>query len=201
MPSYNCTSCGAPIEVKNRFSKVIVCSYCGTHFKVSVEGLDPSGQHPKLADFPSIFQVGSRGTILGKPFTAHGRLRYKYDGGFFDEWFLDYDGEPAWFAEDEGTFTLFTELVEAVEIPENISSLKAGQNIMIGDKKVMIKEKGSATIEGGEGELMHYDEPGTKVSYIDGIWNGKKTSIEFSDEELELFIGRVLLKRDIIVEG
>ncbi len=72
---------------------------------------------------------------------------------------------------------------------------------MIGDKRVMIKEKGSATIEGGEGELLHYDEPGTPVTYIDGIWNGKKTSIEFTDDELELFIGRVLLKRDIIIEG
>ncbi|HPA73790.1 MAG TPA: DUF4178 domain-containing protein [Spirochaetota bacterium] len=201
MSAYTCTSCGAPIEVKNRFSKVIVCAYCNTHLRVKVDGLDPTGKHPKLAEFPSIFKVGSTGTILGKPFTANGRLRYKYSGGYFDEWFLDYDGAPAWFAEDEGTFTLFTELVEAVDIPENIDSLKAGANIMIGDRKVMIKEKGSAVIEGGEGELMHYTEPGTQVNYIDGIWDGKKTSIEFSEDELELFIGRVLLKRDIVVQG
>jgi hypothetical protein len=166
-----------------------------------VDGLDPTGKHPKLAEFPSIFTVGCRGTILGKPFIAHGRLRYKYSGGFFDEWFLDYDGEPAWFAEDEGTFTLFTELIEAVEVPADISALRAGQNIMLGERRVMIKEKGSATIEGGEGELMHYVEPGTPVTYIDGVWDGKKTSIEFTDDELELFIGRVLLKRDIAVEG
>ncbi|HNR89585.1 MAG TPA: DUF4178 domain-containing protein [Spirochaetota bacterium] len=201
MAAYTCTSCGAPIEVKNRFSKVVVCDYCGTHHKVTVDGLDPTGKHPKLADFPSLFQVGSRGTILGKPFTAQGRLRYKYDGGYFDEWFIEYDGEPAWFAEDEGTFTLFTELIEAIDIPLDMSSLRAGQNIMIGDKKVMIKEKGSAVIEGGEGELFHYTEPGTKVTYIDGVWNGKKTSIEFDEDEIELFIGRPLLKRDIVVEG
>ncbi|HQP49641.1 MAG TPA: DUF4178 domain-containing protein [Spirochaetota bacterium] len=201
MTSYNCTSCGAPIEVKNRFSKVIVCPYCDTHHKVNVDGLDPSGKHPKLAEFPSIFHVGCRGTILGKPFSALGRLRYKYSGGFFDEWFVDYDGEPAWFAEDEGTFTLFTEMIEAVDLPENIDALKPGQNILVGDKKVMIKEKGAATIEGGEGELMHYIEPGTPVKYIDGIWSGKKTSIEFSEDELELFIGQPLMKRDIVVEG
>ncbi len=201
MASYNCSSCGAPIEIKNRFSKVLVCPYCGTHHKVRVDGLDPAGKHPKLAEFPSLFHVGCRGTILGKPFTAMGRLRYKYSGGFFDEWFIDYDGEPGWFAEDEGTYTLFTELIEAMEVPENIQSLKAGQNIMIGDRRVMIKEKGHATIEGGEGELFHYMEPGSPVTYIDGIWEGKKTSVEFTEDELELFIGRVLLKRDIVVEG
>jgi len=201
MPSYKCPSCGAPIEVKNRFSKVIVCSYCGTHHKVRVDGLDPSGKHPALAEFPSIFSTGCRGSILGKPFSVNGRLRYKYDGGFYDEWSVDYDGEPAWISEDEGTYTLFTELIEAAEIPENIDSVRAGQNIMIGDKKVMIKEKGRAVMEGGEGELLHYIAPGTPVVYIDAVWSGKKASIEYSEDEIELFIGRPLLKRDIVIEG
>ncbi len=200
MPSaYTCSSCGAPIQVKNRFSRVIVCPYCDTHHRVSVEGLDPSGKHPKLAQFPSMFEVNPTGEILGRPFTALGRLRYRYSGGFFDEWFIEYDGAPAWFAEDEGAYTLFTELVEAVDIPENLLSLKPGQNIMLGERRVMIKERGEATIEGGEGELMHYIEPGTPVKYLDGIWNGQKTSIELSEDELELFIGKVLMKRDIVV--
>jgi DNA-directed RNA polymerase subunit RPC12/RpoP len=201
MTTYECSSCGAAIEIKNRFSKVVVCQYCGTHHRVTVEGLDPSGKHPKLAEFPSIFKVGSRGTILGKPFTANGRIRYKYSGGFFDEWFLDYDGEPAWFAEDEGAYTLYTEQIEAVDVPENIDSVRAGQNLMIGDKKVMIKEKGKAVIEGGEGELSYSVEPGTQVIYIDAVWNGKKASIEYTEDELEFFIGRPVLKKDIAVEG
>ena len=199
MATYNCSSCGAPIEITNRFSKVIVCSYCNTHHKVKVDGLDPSGKHPKLAEFPSLFKVGCRGTILEKPFIANGRLRYKYDGGFYDEWFIDYNGDPAWITEDEGTYTLYTEMIEAVDVPDNIDSVRAGQNIMIGDKKVMIKEKGRATIEGGEGELYYYVEPGTPVTYIDGIWNGKKTSIECTEDEVELFIGRPFIKRDIVV--
>jgi len=201
MAAYTCSSCGAPIEIKNRFAKVIVCPYCGTHHKLTDSGLDPTGKHPKLAEYPSLLRVGCRGTILGKPFTANGRLRYSYPGGHFDEWFLDYDGEPAWFAEDEGSFTLFTEMIESVEMPSDIASLRAGQNIMIGDRRVMIKEKGRATIAGGEGELLHYMEPGEEVSYIDGVWEGKKTSIEYTEDEIEVFIGRVLLKRDITLEG
>lgn len=200
MSALECSSCGAPVEIKNRFSKVVVCEYCGTHLKVKGDGLEASGKYPKLAEFPSIFSVGSRGTILGKPFTAMGRMRYKYEDGHYDEWFIDYDGDAAWFCEDEGTYTLYTEMAEATEIPE-IGSIRAGQNIMVGDRKVMIKEKGQATIESGEGELSYYVEPGTDVTYIDGVSEGKKVSIEFSEDEVELFIGRPLFKKDIVVEG
>ncbi|HNW27268.1 MAG TPA: DUF4178 domain-containing protein [Spirochaetota bacterium] len=197
MAAAQCTSCGAPVEIKNRFSKVLVCSYCGTHLKVTGDGFDAAGKHPKLAEFPSIFQVGSRGTILGKPFTALGRMRYNYPGGHFDEWFLEYDGGTAWLTEDEGTYSLFTEVEEAVEFPD-ITAVRAGQNVMVGNKKVMVKEKGTAEIAGAEGELSFYVEPGTKVVYMDGVSEGKKIAIEGTENEIELFTGRPLLARDIV---
>ncbi len=197
MSATQCPSCGAPVEIKNRFSKVLVCGYCGSHLKMTGDGFDAAGKHPKLAEFPSIFQVGSRGTILGKPFTAMGRMRYNYPGGHFDEWFLEYDGGTAWFTEDEGTYSLFTEVEEAVEFPD-ITGVRAGQNVMIGNKKVMVKEKGTAEVAGAEGELSFYIEPGTKVIYMDGVSDGKKVSIEATEDEIELFTGRPLLPRDIV---
>jgi len=200
MPALQCTSCGAPVEIKNRFSKVFVCGYCDTHLRVSDSGLDIAGKHPKLADFPSVFQVGSRGTILGKPFTALGRMRYDYGGGHFDEWFLEFDGATAWFTEDEGTCAIYTELEEASEFPD-VSTVRAGQTVMVDGRKVMIKEKGRATVVGGEGELSFYVEPGSQVTYIDGISEGKKVSIECTEDEIELFTGRVVMKKDIVVEG
>jgi len=192
MSSMNCSSCGAPVEIKNRFSKVFVCGYCSTHLKVSESGLDVAGKYPKLAEFPSVFKVGSRGTILGKPFSALGRMRYKYQGGHYDEWFIELDGENAWFTEDEGTFTLYTDLYEGVDIPD-ITAVKAGQNIMVGDKKVMVKEKGHAVVDGGEGELYFYIEPGTEVVYLDAVqmvkkspWNILKMKLKCSRVDLYL---------------
>nr|HPN11697.1 DUF4178 domain-containing protein [Spirochaetota bacterium] len=139
MSASQCPSCGAPVEVKNRFSKVLVCSYCGTHLRLTGDGFDATGKHPKLAEFPSLFKVGSTGTILGRPFTAMGRMRYNYPGGHFDEWFMEYDGGTAWVTEDEGTYSLYTEVEEALEFPD-ITTVRAGQNVMIGEKKVMVKE-------------------------------------------------------------
>ncbi|MCP4134441.1 MAG: DUF4178 domain-containing protein [bacterium] len=198
--SLDCTSCGAPIEITNRFSKVVCCDYCGTHLKMQDDGFEASGKYAKLAEFPSIFELGSRGTILGKPFSALGRIRYNCDGSHYDEWFLDYEGEQAWFCEDEGTYTLYTESFEIADMPD-IESVRAGQNITVGGKKVMVKEVGESTVDGGEGELSYYVEPGTEVIYIDGVAEGKKVSIEYSEGEVELFMGRPLLKRDIVVGG
>lgn len=177
---------------------MLVCGYCGTHLKVTDDGFDAAGKHAKLAEFPSIFKVGSRGTILGKPFTALGRMRYNYPGGHFDEWFLEYDGGTAWFTEDEGTYAIFTEVEDALEFPD-ITGVRAGQNVMVGAKKVMVKEKGTAEVAGAEGELSFYVEPGTKVVYMDGVSEGKKIAIEGTEDEIELFTGRPLLARDIIV--
>ncbi len=199
MSSLQCTSCGAPVEIVNRFSKVIVCNYCGTHLKVKENSLDEMGRYPKLADYPSIFRVGSKGTILGRPFRALGRMRYKSQGWHYDEWFIDYDGDSAWFCEDDGTYTIYFDMFEAVEVPD-VNSLKAGQNIEIGDKRVMVKEIGTAKIESGEGELLYYLEPGTEVTFIDGVAEGKKVSIEYSENEVEVFTGRPLLRRDIAIE-
>jgi hypothetical protein len=198
MPATQCPSCGAPIEIKNRFSKVLVCGYCGTHLKLAGDGFNSTGRHPKLAEFPSIFKVGSRGTILGNPFTVMGRMRYNYPGGHFDEWYIEYDGSTAWITEDEGTYSLYTEVIEAVEFPD-ITTVRAGQNVMIGEKKVMVKEKGTAEVAGAEGELSFYVEPGTKVMYMDGVSEGRKISIEATESEIEMFVGRPLLGRDIAV--
>jgi len=72
MSSMNCASCGAPVEIKNRFSKVFVCNYCGTHLKVSESGLDIAGKYPKLAEFPSIFRSGQEVLFWGNHFQLWG---------------------------------------------------------------------------------------------------------------------------------
>jgi hypothetical protein len=193
--SMNCPSCGAPIEIKNRFSKVLVCQYCGTHCHIGGDTLKAGAQQSKLADFPSLLSVGAKGKLLEKDFTVMGRMRYNYGDGHYDEWFIDYDGEPSWVTEDEGAFSLYTETMEGVDVSD-IRDLRAGQSVTVAGVKMMVKETGEAVVEGGEGELLFYVEPGEEVTYIDAVGDGKVISIEYTDEEVEVFMGRKLMKRD-----
>ena len=193
----NCPSCGAPLEIKNRFTKIVVCEYCGSHVDISGANAVPKGKFPKLADFPTIFGIGKSGKIRGKSFRVLGRMRYNYGSGFWDEWYVEYgDDGLLWLQEDEGTLTMFYDHDLVSEFP-SYDEVRPGKQFHIGDRKILVKEKGKAKIEGGEGELHHYYEPGTEVYYIDGISEGKKVSLEFGETEVEYFIGEPLRKSEI----
>jgi hypothetical protein len=38
------------------------------------------------------------------------------------------------------------------------------------------------------------------VTFIDGVGEGKRISIEYSENEVELFTGRPLLRRDMVLQ-
>ena len=187
--SLTCPSCSAPLQIENRFTKVVICQYCGQTSNVTPQGLDPTGEKAVLADFPSILSIGAEGTIDSQPFKVLGRLRYKYDEGFWDEWFLQYaNGQKVWLQEDEGTFVAFAKESITSAIPE-FGAIKVGSTIEVNQKQVFIVEKNEALIAGGEGELQFRIHPGETVDYVDGNSGGKVVSIEFAPDEIALSIG------------
>ncbi len=187
---YNCPSCGAPLSVENRFSKVVICQYCGQTCSVSPEGLDPSGEKTKLADFESIFSIGASGTIAGEQFKSVGRLRYTYDDGFWDEWFLAFEnGKKLWLQEDEGEFTAFEKETLTSPVPA-FDDISVGSMIPVNDMSVFVTERNVAKIAGGIGELYFSITPGMSVNCIDGNAGGQLVSIEFTPDEINLSIGR-----------
>lgn len=197
---YSCPACGAPMEVENRFSKLVICQYCGQTAAVTSVGLDPTGKVPLLADFPSILSVGATGTLQGNPFRVLGRLRYKYDEGFWDEWFVVVqDTRKLWLQEDEGTFVAFEKETLTAEIPQ-FSTIKVGSSIQVNDRKVFVVEKNEAVIGGGEGELHFRVVPGERVDYVDGNSSGKMVSIEFTPDEIHLSVGQAIQVEEIKVD-
>lgn len=188
------------MEVENRFSKLVICQYCGQTAAVTAVGLDPTGKVPLLADFPSILSVGATGTIQGNPFRTLGRLRYKYDEGFWDEWFIVInDTRKLFLQEDEGTFVAFEKETLTAEIPQ-FDQIKVGSSIQVNDRKVFVIEKNEAVIGGGEGELHFRVVPGERVDYVDGNSSGKIISIEFCPDEIHLSVGSAIQVDDIKID-
>ena len=117
-------------------------------------GVDPTGKMAKLADTRSIFAIGRTGTMKGKKFEVLGRLRYGYDEGFWDEWFVQFeDGHCEWLTEEEGELSSFQKELLTRPI-ENIDSLRVGQMVDVEGKRVFLTEMTDASILGGEGELQ-----------------------------------------------
>jgi ribosomal protein S27E len=192
--AFSCPSCGATLEIENRFSKVVICVYCGQTSAISPAGLDPTGEKAILADSPSIFSIGSSGTMYlsssgEQSFKVRGRLRYKYDGGFWDEWFLEFSsGKKLWLQEDEGEFTAFEKESLTSPVPP-FEEISVGSMLSVNGLSIFVTEKNEALIAGGQGELLFSVKPGMSAKCVDGNAGGKLVSIEQTPDEICLSIG------------
>src|SRR5687767_6307609 len=136
----NCPSCGAPLAVEHRFVRMVACGFCGSTCEISDEGLNLTGKLAKLAPLPTRFQVGQSGTLRGRPFKVLGRVRYGYDEGSWDEWYLLFDdGEPAWLEEDEGQYILSQVQRLRTEAPP-FDEVRVGSRLDINGVPFMVTE-------------------------------------------------------------
>lgn len=198
--SFTCPSCGSQIEQKIPGSRTLVCSYCGQTSHLNADSLDAVGNKHMLLDFGSVFEIGLNGKREGRDFIVLGRLRFDYEDGFWDEWYVIHpdNGEEAWIQEDDGAFVWFE---ERKKILGSFSYDKVTVGVyddLQGEwEPTFITEKSKGSINGGEGELPFQIIPGSQVDFVDGIWEGQILSIELLAREKVLFIGDPIELKDL----
>ena len=198
--SLRCPGCSAPLNVKHRFVKMVTCDFCGLVSLVRETGLDPTGRKAKLAQPASLLYVDATGTLQGRRFQVMGRLRYQYESGFWDEWFLTFeDDQPGWLVEDEGEYSFYVKETLTSPVPP-FESVSAGSNVTIAGRQVFVVERGKATIAGGEGQLAFTIVPGEGVKYLDGTSGDELVSVEYAEDEIELSIGRTIAHNELVVD-
>ncbi len=197
--AYSCPSCGAPLTVENRFSKLVICQYCGQNNAILETGLNPTGKTAKLADFGSILKVGASGKIRNDEFRVLGRLRYQYEDGFWDEWLIrTSSGKMFWLQEDEGEFTAFEKEAITSSLPP-FEEVGVGSTVSVNNRPLFVTEKNESIIAGAEGEINFTFQPGEKINYVDGNAGGVLASIEFSPSEIHLSKGSPIAFDEITV--
>ncbi len=190
----NCPSCGAPLELKYRFSKMAVCGYCDqTTYMNDNTDYQAQGKATPLIDYGSKFSLHQTITIHENKFEIVGRIRFSYPDGFWDEWFLINNKQPDaeyWLQEDEGEYILFERNKGVTNFPD-FHSTKVGSSHEAFGKQVFVNEKNTAQVMGGEGELPFQVVQGEKADFIDGIVikKGQPISYEYLPKETVLYIG------------
>lgn len=176
----NCPSCGAPLKLEYRFSKMVVCEYCNQTSHLSGGGLTAKGEKTELADYGSPLYRGGEGIIRKRPFKIHGRIRFAYPDGFWDEWFLQFENDETfyWLQEDEGEYILFRKEEANDNLPV-FNKAEVGITYSFQEKQIFVTEKNKATVAGGEGELPHQVVPGEQADFIDGIVQGEGKPVSF----------------------
>jgi hypothetical protein len=197
--SLSCPNCGGPIEVQSAFTTIVVCPYCGSSLHIHDTGIDITGKTAKLAQYPSRLAIGANGTLTGRPFRALGRVRFQYEDGFWDEWFLQFDdGQVGWVEEDEGELTLTFKRKLTFPLPP-FDQIRVGGFLPIGQEQMFVSEKGSAQTIGAEGEVSMASPPGRSIQYIDGNASNKAIRLVIDQGGITLHQGQPLEFNDLQV--
>lgn len=189
---FSCPSCGGPIKQQNPGSKTICCPFCGQSSHLFADSLQAAGEKHLLIDYGSVFETGQTCKLGGREFLVLGRMRFDYEDGFWDEWYINYlaDGSEGWIQEDDGGFVLFREEKRlAQQLDFRRVKVGAPHDLEGAWEPTFITSKGHARVNGGEGELPFRILPGEEVDFIDGIWKGQLLSVELMKYERVLFIG------------
>lgn len=189
---FECPSCGGPIKRSKPGSKTLACPFCGQTSHLNADSLEAVGNKHLLIDYGSSLSLGQQAQLDSRDLLILGRLRFEYDDGFWDEWYVTFldDGSEAWIQEDDGSFVLFKQEKE-VSRGLDYASIKVGTFDTLGGNwdKVFVTEKHRARIQGGEGELPFRIVPGEQVDFVDAIWQGRILSVELMPDENVLFVG------------
>jgi hypothetical protein len=196
-----CPSCGAALPVEHRFVRMVACKYCDTVSAITDHGLDPTGKTARMAPLPSRFQVGLRGKLKGRPFQTLGRVRYSYDEGVWDEWFLSFDdGDAGWLEEDSGQVVL-SRREPLLTTPPPFGELTLGSRFAVNDYTFFVTERCSARIAGAEGQLYYNAVPGRPVQFVTGNIGGRTAYLEYTDDAIEFGIGDPVTRGDLELEA
>lgn len=196
----SCPACGGPLTIESAFTTLLTCPFCGQSLYVHDTGVDPTGHTAKLAEYPSRFSIGGRGTVKGRAFKTLGRMRFETDDGFWDEWFVQFDEQQVgWIEENEGAFTLTfkNQLTSAVPPFERV---RVGSFIQIGDERIFVSAKGQAHVAGAEGEVAMPLPPGLTVSYLNGSAGHQAVRLLMDEHSITLYRGEPLEFNDIVMQ-
>jgi hypothetical protein len=180
---------------------MVTCAYCSTVSEITDAGLDPAGKSARLAPLPTRFRVGQSGAILGRKMEVVGRVRYAYDEGSWDEWYLLFeDGEPAWLEEDEGQYALTGRVALTTALPP-FDSVRPGDRFDVNGESFYVTECCRARVAGSEGQLFYRAAPGKAVNFLDGNTAGMIAYLEYADDGVEFGVGRPVPRDAVVLDS
>ncbi|MCS6800806.1 MAG: DUF4178 domain-containing protein [Chloroflexota bacterium] len=187
----SCPRCGASLEVLNaRRTKTLVCRSCGSQLDLTDPALQVVANLTNVRATPRTpISLGMWGQFRGKQWQVIGRVRYREEGAFWDEWLLmTEEGELLWLTEGEEGFTLYDPIVPREPTdPETV-----GLTLTLDGTRYPVRARGIGTIDYLEGELTWKATRGDQVRYLDAQLGQTKAAIEWTPSEIEFFRGEKL---------
>jgi hypothetical protein len=189
-----CPNCGGEHALANPGITMLVCDFCKTVVYWDADSVVKAGAQAILPEADTRLFMHATGKLLGKGFEVVGHLRYDYGRGNWDEWYLQLDDQGvAWLSEDERELSL----EQAARIESGVppaGALRPGQPVTIEGVAYSVREVGTATCIGGEGQLPFTIQPGERYPYADlaSLDGTRFATLEYEAAGVHAFAGSVL---------
>jgi predicted RNA-binding Zn-ribbon protein involved in translation (DUF1610 family) len=162
----NCPQCGVSLNNVIKYTALMKCPQCGSVLVYENESFRSMGKIATLADEPSLLCLNQSFSYQDVKFTPIGKVRYRYDIGFWEEWFvIDSKGKEFWVSVDEGDFAFEVPFDIKKKFPKK-SELKVSATIFFEGISWVVSELGEGSCEGFEGQLPEMIRIGEKFDYI-----------------------------------
>lgn len=187
-----CPQCGAALKVETAATVMIVCASCRSTITRDAEGARRVGVMAELVEDGSPVQLGTRGACGTRGFRVMGRLRLRYDGGEWNEWFVDFDtGGTGWLSDASAQYAV-TEVAawaSAVAAVPAFESIRAGQVLRISDMDYTASDVRTAQCVGGEGELPMVVGEGWTAKVVDARRRDLFATLDYTDGAPVAYVG------------
>lgn len=222
--SYQCPNCGAPVPFPSAIAVFAVCGHCRSSVVRRDAQVDLLGQQAQLPPDISPLQVGTTGTFDGRPFTLIGRVRVGYPEGSWNEWCADFGGGSwGWVAESMGVYAVSFEVAPPSDLPgvdllstpgpEGLrlvnhglavgrESMPVGRHVRIAGMGYRVRDRKQTRVIGSEGTLPFVAVPDRAAISADlGGVGTSFANVEYSDEGVRLFLGRLCTFAELGFDG
>jgi hypothetical protein len=193
--TFNCPSCGSPLQRRFQFSKFIVCEYCRVSLVLEDEAVHNAGYASVSMDIPSILELNKQFEYRGWKFIPIGRVQYSYGRGVWDEWWvMDFKGAGKWVSTDEGDVAI----EEGVELDSEVpayDALAVGNPISLTiegqQMSGIVAEKNRCEMVGAAGELPFQIIPNEAYDYADILLFDKRiVTFEYFKDGANCYFGQ-----------
>jgi len=191
-PEVACPHCGAPLPIRSPAAVLVICEYCQTAVYWDADAIHAAGQQAALTEGFTRLYRGATGAIEGEALEVLGRIRYRSDRGFWDEWFVRIGDETAWLTEDDHELAL-----QSPRDPDalgDVLGLGPGDRFELPEGTFEVDEVGEAETVGVEGQLPQKILTGERYRFLDASsLDGRHAlGVELDDDPPTAFLGRWL---------
>ena len=196
-----CPNCQTVNSLQTTHNGAWVCSNCGVVIDKESSGL-LQDKSQKSFDSRSDLELGLKGNLENEELEIVGYILYQgqddEDTWYWEEWFATGQDGYYWIQYDveEDSYTLFKQATPKQAV--DISQIRSGASIWLSpEERFTVREVGLAKVNYVAGEIPWQATIGDVIHYADGSYYNQKYSIEWTEEEIEIYKGREIDRKEL----